>query len=86
MDDHRASTIVKIGDAKTRLSELIARVEKGEEIIIARDDKPVARLVQVRRPQAEIDAAIAAIREMRKRAKPVTTEEIIAWKNEGRRL
>ncbi|MBL8550069.1 MAG: type II toxin-antitoxin system Phd/YefM family antitoxin [Hyphomonadaceae bacterium] len=30
--------------AKTHLSQLIARVEAGEEIIIARGDKPVARL------------------------------------------
>jgi prevent-host-death family protein len=35
---------VKIHDAKTNLSKLIARVEAGEEIVIARDDKPVARL------------------------------------------
>jgi len=31
--------------AKTNLSKLIARVEKGEEVIIARGKKPVARLV-----------------------------------------
>ncbi len=36
--------VVKIHDAKTNLSKLIARVEAGEEIIIARDDKPVAKL------------------------------------------
>ncbi|MGA7675428.1 MAG: type II toxin-antitoxin system prevent-host-death family antitoxin [Rhizomicrobium sp.] len=36
--------VVKIHEAKTNLSKLIARVEAGEEIIIARDDKPVAKL------------------------------------------
>jgi prevent-host-death family protein len=36
--------VVKIHEAKTNLSRLIARVEAGEEIIIARDDKPVAKL------------------------------------------
>ena len=35
---------VKIHEAKTTLSKLIARVEAGEEIVIARDDKPVAVL------------------------------------------
>ena len=35
---------VNVQDAKTRLSELLARVERGEEIIIARGGKPVARL------------------------------------------
>lgn len=36
---------VNIHDAKTRLSQLLYRVEAGEEIVIARAGKPVARLV-----------------------------------------
>ena len=35
---------VNIHDAKTRLSSLIERVEAGEEIVIARAGRPVARL------------------------------------------
>ncbi len=35
---------VTIHEAKTNLSKLIARVEAGEEIIIARGKEPVARL------------------------------------------
>jgi len=38
---------VNVHEAKTQLSRLLARVEKGEEIVIARDGKPVARLVAV---------------------------------------
>ncbi len=34
-------------DAKTRLSELVAAAESGEEVIIARDGKPAARLVGI---------------------------------------
>ena len=34
--------VVTIHDAKTNLSRLIARVEAGEEIILARGKKPVA--------------------------------------------
>lgn len=41
---------VNVQDAKTRLSELLSRVEKGEEITIARAGKPVARLVAVDEP------------------------------------
>jgi prevent-host-death family protein len=37
-------TVVTIHKAKTELSRLIKRVEAGEEIVIARGDKPVARL------------------------------------------
>jgi prevent-host-death family protein len=39
---------VNIYDAKTRLSELIDRASGGEEIIIAKAGKPVARLVPLR--------------------------------------
>ena len=44
---------VNMHDAKTQFSKLIARVEAGEEIVIARDGTPVARLVAVRQPVAK---------------------------------
>jgi len=39
---------VNIHEAKTSLSKLIERVEAGEEIVIARAGRPVAKLVAVR--------------------------------------
>ncbi len=36
---------VQIAEAKAHLSALVERVESGEEIVIARRGKPVARLV-----------------------------------------
>jgi prevent-host-death family protein len=36
---------VTIHEAKTHLSRLIAAVERGEEVVITRRDKPVARLL-----------------------------------------
>jgi prevent-host-death family protein len=39
---------VNINEAKTRFSQLVEQVEKGEEIIIARAGRPVARLVAFR--------------------------------------
>lgn len=38
---------VNVGQAKTNLSHLLARVEAGEDVEIARDGVPVARLVRV---------------------------------------
>jgi prevent-host-death family protein len=38
-------SVVTIHKAKTNLSQLIKKASAGEEIIIARGDKPVARLV-----------------------------------------
>lgn len=37
-------TQVNIHEAKTQLSKLIEKAEKGEEIIIARAGKPIVRL------------------------------------------
>ncbi len=41
---------VNVYDAKTHLSRLLERVEAGEEIVIARAGRPVARLVPAARP------------------------------------
>ena len=38
---------VNVGQAKTNLSQLLARVEAGDDVEIARDGVPVARLVRV---------------------------------------
>ena len=40
-------TQVNVQEAKTRLSDLLLRSEQGEEIVIARAGRPVARLVPV---------------------------------------
>jgi prevent-host-death family protein len=41
---------INIHEAKTHLSKLLARVEAGEELIIARAGQPVARLIPFARP------------------------------------
>jgi prevent-host-death family protein len=41
---------VNVHEAKTHLSKLLARVEAGEELIIARAGQPVARLIPFARP------------------------------------
>ncbi len=41
------ATTVNIFEAKTNLSKLIELVEQGQEIVIARAGKPVARLTQL---------------------------------------
>jgi len=45
-------------EAKTHLSELVARAEQGEEVVITRHNKPVARIV----PFVETTKAPAARR------------------------
>lgn len=42
--------MINVHDAKSNLSELLRRVERGEEIVVARAGKPVAKLVPYTAP------------------------------------
>lgn len=44
-------TQVNIHEAKTQLSRLLAKVAAGEEVVIARNGEPVARLVPIEPPR-----------------------------------
>lgn len=41
------SVTVNIHDAKTHFSRLLVRVSEGEEVIIAKAGRPIARLVSI---------------------------------------
>jgi prevent-host-death family protein len=52
---------VSVHEAKTHLSKLLRRVESGEEVVISRGGKPVARLVPatpLRRREMGFDRSI----------------------------
>ncbi|MBP2507033.1 prevent-host-death family protein [Agrobacterium tumefaciens] len=74
---------IKVGEAKTHLSELLAKVEAGEEVVIARGNEPVARLVKAIDNQSR-QRLIAAIRAERSQRTKTTADEIRTWKEEGR--
>lgn len=44
---------VNMLEAKSKLSNLVAAVEKGEEVILARDGVPVARIVKYDKPKVK---------------------------------
>lgn len=75
-------------EAKNTLSALLDRVEQGEEIVITRHGKPVARLVR-HLPVIDREKARAAFQHMREEAKraklgPFNWEEIKKDRDEGR--
>jgi prevent-host-death family protein len=73
-------------EAKAKFSELLDQVEQGETIAITRHGKVVAHIlpdVVYRKERAK--KAIEGIMLARKTAPRVTTEEILAWRDEGRR-
>jgi prevent-host-death family protein len=79
--------MVKIGiyEARTRWSEVIDRVSKGEEITITRHGTPVAKLVPANgQAKTSVAEAIAELRQFRRKHKlrGLTIKQMI---EEGRR-
>ena len=72
--------------AKAQLLGLLDDVERGETVVITRHGKPIARLVPEEQSQIE-DArrAIEEIRQAQKGAPCVAAEEILAWRDDGRK-
>ena len=76
---------VQASEAETNLAGLLDEVERGETIVVTRHGRRIARIVRVpqRRPQKEIDEAIANIKALQKEAGKVTLEELLSWRHEG---
>ena len=75
--------VVNVHQAKTQLSRLLARVEAGEDVVIARRGEPVARLVGCK-PQSKRQADILKGKVVipDNFFDPLPEEELTAW--EGR--
>ncbi len=55
-------------EAKTRFGELLDRVSRGEEVVITRHDKPVARLVpEGGQRREDVRRAVQGLRELQQR-------------------
>ena len=84
-------TTVTIHKAKTELSTLIARVEKGEEIFISRGDKPVAKLAPVS-PVIDKPRVSGSMKHLRGKIPdsfffdPLSEDELKLWEFERSRL
>jgi len=54
MRGFRTMTTINIYEAKTQLSKLVEQAASGEDVIIARGGKPVARLTRLQAPRRKI--------------------------------
>jgi prevent-host-death family protein len=86
-------TIINMHQAKTSLSDLVARAEAGEEIVIARRNKPAVKLVpvtveamsHVRIARKRAFGSLAHLRDASKDIdwfEPLPEEELRAWEGE----
>ncbi|WP_029618487.1 type II toxin-antitoxin system Phd/YefM family antitoxin [Pseudorhizobium marinum] len=73
---------VNVGDAD--LTELLAKVEAGEDVVLTRNNTPIARMSAVAQIDTRAELIETIIRE-RSGRKPVTQQEIAEWKQIGRR-
>ncbi len=75
--------VVNVHQAKTELSRLLARVEAGEDVVIARRGEPIARLVACKaRIKRQPDVLKGKIVVPDTFFDPLPEEELTAW--EGR--
>lgn len=71
---------VKVQEAKTQLSAILADVERGEEVVIARGNTPVAQLVPVREPP-ERELGFVPYDLPDSFFEPLPEDEITAWES-----
>jgi prevent-host-death family protein len=76
-----AMETVTIHTAKTTLSQLLARVEAGEEIILARGKEPIAKLVpfQPAPPKRQFGALRGIISVGPEFFEPLSEQDLAAW-------
>ncbi len=72
---------MNIAEAKAKLSELVAAVERGEDVVIARGGKPVARLVaaKISGPSFRIGIAEGEVTRVPDFLEPLSDDEIALW-------
>jgi prevent-host-death family protein len=68
-----------VQDAKTRFSELLQLVERGDEVVIARAGRPVAKLVKIERPAKRALGFLGPLDVPDEAFEPMSREELSAW-------
>lgn len=73
---------VKLADAKARLSELVSKAESGQETVITRRGRPVARLMPIESPRKAFSSR-AEFRATLPKARKSSAEIIRKLRDEG---
>jgi prevent-host-death family protein len=78
-------SISTIHEAKTNLSRLIQKAERGEEVVIARGKTPVARIVPIKKVNTRRNLAIfkGKFKVGPEFFEPLPEDELRLWNGEG---
>jgi prevent-host-death family protein len=69
-----------VHQTKTNLSKILKEVEQGKEVVIARGDKPIAKIVPLDRPIRRKAGSLKGILSWESGAfDPLTEEELKQW-------
>lgn len=75
--------VVNVHEAKTHLSRLLAQAEAGEDVVIARNGKPVARIVRVEKQgKRQFGSMKGRIKLDDSFFDPLPEEELAAWEGD----
>ena len=89
-----ATQTIPVDEAESDFRGILERVEHGETFVITRNGQTIARVSpDARRSESmaqqidpeKVRRAFAVIREIRQRTKPVSLEEMLSARDEGRR-
>ena len=73
---------VSVAEAKTKLSEILSQVEEGDEVIITRRGRPVARLAAIKKPLKAV-GSLAEVRAGIPVAKTSAAKMVRQMRDEG---
>ena len=75
-------TVVNVSEAKAHLSDLLARAQEGEEIVIARAGRPLVKLVAVEERQPR-EGGFLSYTLPESFFEPLPDEELQAWEGKA---
>jgi prevent-host-death family protein len=78
---------IQASEAKAKFAELLDQVERGQTLVITRHGKAIAHIQPApKKNAAAARRAMEKLMELRKTAPRATVEEILQWRDEGRRF
>jgi prevent-host-death family protein len=78
---------IQASEAKAKFAELLDQVERGATLVITRHGRAIAHIQPApKKNDATERKAMQKLMELRKTAPRATVEEILQWRDEGRRF